>query len=206
MGHIARAARRLTGAGNAIALIGMTDRERLPDPFRALSALPRGSALVWRAYDDAADARTIRRLGALARSKGCVLLLAGHPRLGTRLGMQGLHLPERMFTRRYENGYLLSLPALAPGMELTGACHSEAAIHAAARAGMDAVLISPVFPTRSHPGERTLGVVKFARLARLARKLGMAPCALGGIVTLADIRRLAGTGAAGVAGISLLLP
>lgn len=190
-----RAASRFAKGRGGIALIGMTDATRLPDPLKALDALPAGSALVWRAYGAGANAADIQRLAARARAKNCLLLIAGEPKLCRRLGAGGLHLPERLLGRRHGAGLGL----------ITAAAHSEAAIRAAAHAGATAVLISPVFPTASHPGAATLGIVRFAKLARLARALGMAPYALGGVATGADIRRLAGTGAAGVAGIGFLL-
>ncbi|MCW5726328.1 thiamine phosphate synthase [Parvibaculum sp.] len=190
------AASRLSGGRAGIALIGMTDATRLPDPLKALDALPAGCALIWRAYGRGAGTAAFQRLAARTRAKNSLLLIAGEPRLGRRLGADGLHLPERMLTRPYgsEQG------------AITAAAHSEAAIHRAARAGAVAVLISPVFPTASHPGAVTLGIVRFARLAHLARALGMEPYALGGVETAEHIRRLGGTGAAGIAGISLLLP
>jgi len=190
-----RAASRLSNSRGGIALIGMTDTVRLPNPLRALDALPAGSALVWRAYGAGTDAADFRRLAARARAKKCLLLIAGEPKLCRRLGAGGLHLPERLLGRHHGAGLGAT----------TAAAHSEAAIHAAARAGAAAVLISPVFPTASHPGTATLGIVRFAKLARLARALGLAPYALGGIITGAHIRRLTGTGAAGVAGLGFLL-
>jgi thiamine-phosphate pyrophosphorylase len=47
--------------------------------------------------------------------------------------------------------------------------HSLAEIGLAARLGADAVLLSPVFPTRTHPGGAVLGPVRFRLLARQAR-------------------------------------
>lgn len=202
----ARIAWRLKRNANAIALIGMTDPDRLPDPVAALQALPPGSALIWRAYGVEPNAADLRRLSSAAERKNCRLLLAGHPRFVRRLNAGGLHLPERMAGRRFNAGYVVSLNDLPPGVAVTVACHSERAIHAAAKVNADAVVISPVFPTASHPHAKSLGVSRFARLARLAQSLGMAPYALGGIATEANIRRLSGTGAAGVAGISFLAP
>ena len=64
--------------------------------------------------------------------------------------------------------------------------------------GADAVLVSPVFPTASHPGGRTLGLLRFARLARASR---LPVYALGGI-SAASQRRLKNLPIAGIAGIS----
>lgn len=48
----------------------------------------------------------------------------------------------------------------------------------AMRAGCTLALISPVFPTRSHPGGASLGICRFAALARLSR---LPVIALGGM-------------------------
>jgi len=47
--------------------------------------------------------------------------------------------------------------------------HSLREIGRANRQRADAVLFSPVFATRSHPGAKTLGVVRFRLLARWSR-------------------------------------
>lgn len=50
------------------------------------------------------------------------------------------------------------------------------------KAGADLVFVSPVFPTRSHPGAPSLGP---AKAARIARAVGLPMIALGGM----DARR-----------------
>lgn len=199
-----RAARWASGGKATIALIAMTDPERLPDVEAALRALPRGAALIWRAYEDDASPARLRRLTALAHRHGIILLVAGRPALAARTGTMGIHLPERELRRARSGSYVIPRRLHAPRLAITAACHSEIAIRLAAKAGADAVLISPVFATKSHAGAKPLGLLRFAQLARLARRLGLAPFALGGIVTAAHVRRLKGTGAAGIAGIGFL--
>lgn len=189
------AALRLSGGRSGVALIGMTDAKRLPDPLTALDALPAGCALIWRAYGTGAGAEEFRRLAARARAKNCPLLIAGDPKRARRLGAGGLHLPERLLGRLHGNG----------AGAITAAAHSEAAVHRAARAGAQSVLISPVLPTLSHEAAPALGPVRLAHLARIARTLNLVPYALGGISEARHVRRLAGTGIAGVAGIGFLL-
>lgn len=201
-----RFALRLSSGRASVSLIAMTDPERLPDPEAALEALPRGTVLIWRTYGKRPAREELRRLAAKAHRKGVVLLIAGALPLGAQTGIMGLHLPERELRRPVTRGYVFTAHDRRPSLALTAACHSEKAIRRAAQAGADAVLISPVFPTESHPGGKTLGVLRFTALARLARQLGLTPYALGGIITPAHIRRLNGTGAAGVAGIGFLLP
>lgn len=202
--NIGRAAAWLSGGSSKVALIAMTDPARLPDAEAALRALPRGAALIWRAYEDDTGAARLRRLTSLAHRRGVVLLVAGSPALAARTGIMGIHLPEREVRRPRSGVFVIARRNRPPGMVLTAACHSEAAIRRAALAGADAALISPVFATKSHAGAKPLGIVRFAQLARLAASLGLAPYALGGIVGERQVRRLQGTGAAGIAGIGFL--
>jgi len=68
---------------------------------------------------------------------------------------------------------------------------------AAERAGTRLLFVSPVFPTRSHPGARSLGRVRFGALMRGARARVIA---LGGM-TQARAKSLSGFGIYGWAAI-----
>lgn len=199
--RIVRVAHSLNSRPGSVSLVALTDPERLADPWAVLRALPRGSAMIWRAYDRQPDYETARQLCAAARARHCVVIVAGAPHLAGRLGISGIHLRERDIGR-FRNGPLKQ--GLSETL-VTAACHSERAIVAAARAGADAVFISPVMPTESHPGGKVLGISRFARLARFANDRGLPAYALGGITTASHAARLRGAGAAGIAGIGFLL-
>ena len=62
---------------------------------------------------------------------------------------------------------------------ITAHCLREIAL--AQRAHADAILLSPVWPTRSHPGARGLGALRFRLLAARAR---VPVIALGGMTPL----------------------
>jgi thiamine-phosphate pyrophosphorylase len=114
-------------------------------------------------------------------------------------------LPERALKIPLTDGMFKGPRSNSPHGLVTAAAHSRRAIVAAARAGVDAVLISPVFSTRSHPDGSTLGVTRFAALARFARSLGLGVYALGGITDATKIRRLNQSGATGIAGIDIFI-
>lgn len=184
-----RQARRLPQA-SASPLIGMSDPARLADPLKALAALPPGMILILRPASALPDT-LIRNCQRKARSKDQRLLLSSSAKGQTCLLADGRHLPERACYHRYRDS-------------MSAAVHGEKALIAAARAGAQMVLISPVFATKSHMGGRTLGVARLAQLVTRARALGLMPYALGGITTCAHIRRLGDTGISGIAGISFL--
>jgi thiamine-phosphate pyrophosphorylase len=199
-----RAARRLrAGCGRppprwgrrpAPFLLFLTDPERTPHPEAVVERLPRGAAVVFRAFGHKDAAAEGRRLKAAARRRGLLLLVGADPRLALAIGADGVHLPERLAHRAG------ALRRARPGWVVTAAAHGRPALLKAARAGAHAVLVSPVFESRSSSAGRPLTVLGLAALVRSAT----APAyALGG-VNGATAKRLAGSGAAGIAAVEAL--
>lgn len=147
----------------------------------AIARLPRGSGVIFRHRHLPPPERRRRfaQVRRLCRGRGHALVLAGTPALARRWRADGAYgAPE-------------------PGVMLATA-HDLAEIARANRCGAAAVLLSPVFATRSHPGQRPLGRVQFLLLARRAR----APVlALGGM-TAARARSLPVHGWAAIDGLS----
>jgi thiamine-phosphate pyrophosphorylase len=173
-----------------------SDPLRLPDPRLAMAALPRGAGVVARGLAPG----LLRPVARLARQRGLKLLVAGDGRAALALGA-GLHLPDR----RESGGLLPFLLArrAGPGRSiLSMAAHGgQRGAARARRLGVDCLFLSPLFPTRSHPGAPALGPLRWAALAR-----GLpAPCmALGGITSV--LLRAIPRRAAGVAAIGGLAP
>ncbi|HMP55222.1 MAG TPA: thiamine phosphate synthase [Novosphingobium sp.] len=122
----------------------------------ALDRLPRGSGLVFRHYHLKPAERRARfaALRRRARARGIAVVLAGTMQQARCWGADGAYGPARMLAQG---------PA---GLRLV-TVHSLAELARARRA--DAVLLSPVFPTRSHPGGKVLGPLRFRLLAARAR-------------------------------------
>lgn len=154
---------------------------------RALGRLPRGSGLVFRHYHLAPAARRAR-FGALrrfCRRHGHAILLSGAAAQARAWGADGAYAAPARLGRR------------TGGLRLATA-HDLAELRDAARAGADAVLLSPVFATRSHPGAPVLGPVRFHLLAALS---GVPVIALGGM-NRRRARRLHSHGWAAIDGLS----
>ena len=162
------------GGDKPRSLILLTDSVRLADPFPAVRALPPGATVILRHYDAPDRATMARALAALCRRRRIRFLVAGDARLARAVRADGIHLPENQLRRGSRRWHLWRLP----GWWVSAAAHGRAALHRAEAAGVDAALLSPVFPTRSHPGTRTLGAVRFAHLCRDVR---IPVFALGGI-------------------------
>ncbi len=180
-------------------LILMTDTLRLADPISAVAALPRGSAVILRHYGMAQRLALGRALAVICRRRGLLLLVAGDRRLAAAIGASGVHVPEGAVRDRPRG------TIRRPGDRnwlVTAAAHSPAAIRLAARAGADAVLLSPVFATQSHRDAKPIGALRFARWCR---RSPLPVYALGGVSNV-TAPRLRGSGAAGIAGIGALIP
>ena len=192
---LAAAARRLRAAPRAAPslprLLLFSDPARLPDPRDAARRLPRGAAVVARGLSPA----PLAALAALARRRQLVLLVAGDGRAALR-HRAGFHVPDR----RPAAGLLPFLLARRRAgrwrLLLFAAAHGRRGIARARRLRADAVVLSPVFPTASHPGAAALGPLRWAAVARRA---GRPAVALGGVHG-GNARRLP-TWAAGCAAI-----
>ena len=124
---------------------------------RAMRNLPRGSGLIFRHYHLAPVERRARfaELMVLARQCGHVVALSGDAATARRWGADAAYGPPGLLTR-------------GPAMVRLVTAHSLRELSAARRARADAVLLSPAFATRSHPGAPALGPVKFRLLAARA--------------------------------------
>jgi len=163
----------------------MTDERMGEGLWDALGRLPRGSGVIFRFYAMADRRMLFERVRTAARKRGLVLLLAGSPREAAAWRADGAH------------GRSPHLRTVRPLLR-TAPAHDAREL---ARARAHAVLLSPVFATRSHPDAKALGPIRFAILARMSE----APViALGGMDTR-RFRQLARSGAYGWAGIDAFL-
>lgn len=174
----------------------VTDARRLPDPLPAMRQLRPGDGVLFRHYELPLRERLdlARRVGEVCRQRRLIFLVAGDIRLARAVAADGVHLPQALVSR--------AAGARRAGLRLvTAAAHDAGAIARAARCGADAVMVSPVFATASHPGSATLGILGFAALATAARRFGMEPYALGGM-TPCQLHRLRHISPAGYAAIA----
>ncbi|PAU56625.1 hypothetical protein BZL41_19610 [Pseudomonas sp. PIC25] len=85
---------------------------------------------------------------------------------------------------------------------LAASCHSAEELELAAEMGVDFVTLSPVQPTRTHPGAEVLG---WERASELLRRFNQPAYLLGGLAPQ-DLPRAWDAGAQGIAGIRGLWP
>ncbi|SFK38222.1 thiamine-phosphate pyrophosphorylase [Caulobacter sp. UNC279MFTsu5.1] len=175
-------------------LLFFTDPLRTPDPERVAERLPPGAAVVFRAFGAPDAAVRGRRLREITRRRGLALLVGADAALALAVEADGLHLPERLVST------LPDLRAAHPDWLITVAAHDEAAARTGAAAGAAALVVSPVFPSRSPSAGAPLGVEGLKRIVEAAR----APVyALGG-VRADTVARLLDTGIVGIAAVEAL--
>lgn len=163
----------------------MTD-ERIADLPGAIARLPNGSGVVFRHY---ATEKRLRRalydtVRAITRRRRIVLLLADTPARAKAWGADGAHHRSNLQSR---------------GLR-TMAVHSGRELGQARQVRADMVFVSPVFPTRSHPGARGLGPVRLGLMVGMSRERTIA---LGGM-TAKKYRQLCGLRVHGWAAIDAL--
>ncbi len=139
----------------------------------SLARLPRGGGFIYRHYHLEPDARRARFevLKRIARRHGHWIVLAGSAAQARRWGADGAY------------GSFTTL-ARGPAIPRLITAHDLREIGRLRRA--DAILLSPVFATASHPGGRVLGTLRFRGLAARAT---LPVIALGGM-TIRRARQL----------------
>lgn len=151
-------------------LLALTDPARTPDPLALARALPQGSGLIYRHFADPQAPHIARALVRIAASHQLFILIGNDPGLASQSGAHGVHWAEADLgkARHWQSRFAI----------MTCAAHSRSALVRAAHAGMDAALLSAVFPSQSHSAGKPMGAYAFRKYARIA---GLPLYALGGL-------------------------
>ena len=141
----------------------------------ALKRLPRGSGFIYRHYHlpDPDRYHRFHALRRIAKARGHTVILADSAMTATEWGADGIY------------GAPLSLWPRRAGLLQLATAHGPREIAEANRKGADAVLLSPVYPTRSHHGATTLGPARWGALAKLSNAPAIA---LGGMTSAGAAR------------------
>ncbi len=168
----------------------MTDPKRTPDILRSAAGLPKRSTLIYRHFGADNKVAIATALRQICFVREVQFLIARDEELAMDTGADGLHLPEKYLS------HAPKLRARYPDWLLSGAVHSAENLQNTK--GVDAAILSPVFPSVSPSAGKPLGVKKFTDITRTAP---VAVFALGG-VSGANVSQLLSSGAAGIAGVS----
>ncbi|MGD1934560.1 MAG: thiamine phosphate synthase [Candidatus Phaeomarinobacter sp.] len=177
-------------------LLVMTDRGEQGHAQGIIEAVPAGTIVCLRDYEMPDRWQYAAQLARSARQHSIRFVVAGDIRLAMQVGAWGVHIPEDLW--RDSIRHLGTARRL--GLRVSTAVHSAKAAAAVSRRGpvlCDYATVSPVFPTHSHPGAKTLGALG---LSRILGALDVPAYALGGI-NQTTIANTAGLPLAGIAGI-----
>lgn len=159
-----------------------------------------GDAVLFRDYDATDREALAAQWRSATKLRRLRLVVAGDMRLASRIGADGIHLPEWAIARvggaarrwRQANNRRL----------FTVAAHRPTGLHRAAVIGADAALLAPVLSTTSHPETTFIGPLRFAAWVKQSP---IPVYALGG-VSVETAPRLRASEAVGFAAISALTP
>ena len=194
-GCLAREAAKVSRAAdrphpNLPPLLFFTDPERTPEPWTVAARLPVGSGVVYRHFGASDPLETARRLRQATRARDGLLLIGRDVDLAEAVEADGVHLPEALI------GGAARLADRHPGWTLTAAFHALSPMPDLT--GLDALIVSPVFPAGgASAGKPPLGV---ERLKALTAATDRPIYALGGI-DASNAPQLIGSGAYGMAGV-----
>lgn len=134
----------------------ISDARNDADLEETLVRLPRGSGFIYRHYHlgDPDRWERFRALRHIAKARDHTVILADSALTAREWGADGIYGPARSLYPRRD------------GLLHLATAHNLEEIGLANRLGADGVLLSPVFPTNSHPGSGTLGPCRFRLLAR----------------------------------------
>jgi thiamine-phosphate pyrophosphorylase len=147
----------------------LTDPDRTMNLLGVIARLPRGWGVIYRHFGAANRYVVGAALARACRQRGLILLVSADPALAARIGADGVHWPEAR---------LRGVRQKSPRFIETAAAHSRAAIARARRFGIDAAIVSTVFPSRSRSAGKAMGPLRFRLIARAAR---LPVYALGGV-------------------------
>ena len=140
----------------------MTDERMGERLWEAVERLPEGAGIVFRHYSLPAEqrAKLAEQLAESAKKRGITFAVAGDVELAKRTRAQLVHNPTCDTT----------------GLPWSRSVHSLEEAEAAKGAAL--VFVSPIYATRSHPGQEPLGP---GLAAKIAREAGVSAVALGGM-------------------------
>lgn len=167
----------------------MTDDDRTADWVEAVKALPRGAAVVVRSRDAGKRESVAKSILRAARTRGVLTLIAADVKLAIRLRAEGIHVPEAGIEKMQGH------KRASPRWLTTSSAHGARGLTKAALKRADAVILSPIFTTQSHPGAQSLGQVRWAHLRS---SVTSSVIALGG-VDENNAKRAIAAGAGGLA-------
>ena len=159
-------------------IIIFDDKKFIKKKFESLK-IPRGSAILFRSYKIKDRKKIAKEILKFCRIKSLKLLISSDVKLAREINADGVHLPEYMiYDQSKINWKRFKVWKSKFKWIVTAAAHIKKTLYVAIKYDIDAVLLSPVFPSKSHPNSKNLGLNKFSKIVK---KTKLPIYALGGI-------------------------
>jgi thiamine-phosphate pyrophosphorylase len=171
----------------------VSDENRNRSVIKTVKRLPLGTGVLFRHYGIENRQKLGKTIASVCKQRKLPLLVAGDAALAHRLKADGLHLAEWQINK------LPLLRCRYPLLQISIACHTYKSLKTAEKLGADLAFLSPLYPTKSHPGARSLTPLK---ASNWIKNLSIPTYALGG-VSEKHFTQLSNAGFSGIAGISL---
>ena len=140
--------------------------------------IPKKSALLLRSYNSKDRNKIAKQLLKFCKMKKIKLLIGSDIKLAKNINADGVHFPEYMIKENKVNWVVFKKLKLEKEWIVTMAAHNLKALKNGENYSIDAALLSPIFPSKSHPKKKSLGINKFSKIIK---KTNMPIYALGGI-------------------------
>ena len=140
--------------------------------------IPKKSAFLLRSYETKKRKKIAKQLLKFCKMKKMKLLIGSDVKLAEDINAHGIHLPEYMIRNNKINWINIKNVKSKKKWIITTAVHSMHSLKKVERLDIDAALLSPVFPSKSHPNSKNLGLNKFSKIVK---KTKLPIYALGGI-------------------------
>ena len=157
--------------------------------------IPKETAFLLRSYKIKERKKIAKQLLKFCKMKKIKLLIGSDIKLAEEINADGIHFPEYMLNKNIINKIAIKKIKSMKNKIITSAAHSLKSIKKAECFGIDAALLSPIFPSKSHPKLKNLGLKK---LNKILQKIELPIYALGGI-NLKNVKSLSKTGIIGYA-------
>jgi thiamine-phosphate pyrophosphorylase len=156
-----------------------TDRNKVKDFEKTIKNLPKNSAIIIREYDLDEKNREIfaKKIASLARSQGLKILVGKDFALAKKIKADGIHFSD------FDKLPLLFLKkkSFPKNFIFSFSCHNLKSILKIKKFSPDIIFISPIFPTSSHAGSKSLGLKNLAKITLKTKNPDYFLYALGGI-------------------------
>ena len=140
--------------------------------------IPKKSAFLLRSYETKKRKKIAKQLLNFCKMKKIKLLIGSDIKLAEDINADGIHFPEYMVKKNKINWTYIKNVKSNKKWIITTAVHNIQSLKKAEELNIDAALLSPVFPSKSHPNNKSLGLNKFLKIVK---KTKLPIYALGGI-------------------------